>query len=92
MKCNDSSSYIAVQLLVIGLCFHHKVCQGVPGYTIEEMVRIFNRGDRSRTSLFQGWQVCAEAVITAGKNTVITGSSQTTRVVTNCRKPPQTQK
>ena len=40
----------------------------------------------------QGWQVCDEAVITAGKNTVITGSSQTTRVVTNCRKPSQTQK
>ena len=26
----------------------------------------------------QGWQVCDEAVITAAKNTVITGSSQTT--------------
>ena len=40
----------------------------------------------------QGWHVCNKAVITAGKNTVITGSSQTTRVVTNCRKPSQTQK
>ena len=40
----------------------------------------------------QGWQVCGEAVITAGKNTVITGSSQTTRVVTNYRKPSQIQK
>ena len=41
--------------------------------------------------LAQGWQVCDEAVITAGKNTVITGSSQTTLVVTNCHKPSQTQ-
>ena len=41
---------------------------------------------------YQGWQVCDEAVITAGKNTVITGSSQTTRVVTNCHKLSQTQK
>ena len=40
----------------------------------------------------QGWQVCDEAVVTAGKNTVITGSSQNTQVVTNCRKPSQTQK
>ena len=40
----------------------------------------------------QGWQVCDEAVITAGKNMVITGSSQTTRVVTNCHKPSQTPK
>ena len=40
----------------------------------------------------QGWQVCDGLVKTAGKNTVITGSSQTTTVVTNCHKPSQTQK
>ena len=34
----------------------------------------------------RGWQVCAWLVITAGKNAVITGSSQTTTVVTNCHK------
>ena len=39
----------------------------------------------------QGWQVCDELVITAGKNTVITGSSQTTLVVANRHKPSQTQ-
>ena len=46
---------------------------------------------KSTCSYNQGWQVCAGLAITAGKNTVITSSSQTTTVVTNCHKSSQTQ-
>ena len=43
-------------------------------------------------ALEQGCQVCDELVITAGKNVVITGSSQITSIVANCPIPSRAQK